>query len=304
MQLLTVEFAHLGGRGLITQKEATGDKKYTVKGGLELYLAERRDPLGYDSNGRRLYHSQDNIFIAVAAAFMQSSIAVLDASTATPSFVVVRTARIGVRSPHGPLLGAQTTGLQADSGRRARAQAIDGARGQIALSVSTPRAGASCLHYEGVVLRPYGRRMLERLPASLDAVCMVMCDARAPEALCSAAGVAPPSPPTAWPPTCLCDADAAPEALMPAAGTEGPASDAAFAPGPVLGGGGEGMARGGRRVSTVCHLAVEGGVGVGKSTCIAALAARFAADPAASCCRSRSRTGARAGCCGACTTAR
>ena len=63
-----------------------------------MYLSERRAPLGYDSNGRRLYHSQDNIFIAVAAAFMQSSIAVLDASTATPSFVVVRTARIGVRS--------------------------------------------------------------------------------------------------------------------------------------------------------------------------------------------------------------
>ena len=96
-----------------------GGTKYTVKGGLELYLSERRAPLGYDSNGRRLYHSQDSIFVAVAAAFMQSSIAVLDASTATPSFVVVRTARIGVRSPHGPLLGAQTTGLQADSGRRA-----------------------------------------------------------------------------------------------------------------------------------------------------------------------------------------
>jgi hypothetical protein len=39
-----------------------------------------------------------------------------------------------------------------------------------------------------VVLRPFGLRMLERLPASLAAVCMVMCDARAPEALCSAAG--------------------------------------------------------------------------------------------------------------------
>ena len=44
------------------------------------------------------------------------------------------------------------------------------------------------MHYEGVVLRPLGLRMLERLPASLAAVCMVMCDARAPEALCSAAG--------------------------------------------------------------------------------------------------------------------
>ena len=96
-----------------------GGTKYTAKGGLELYLSERRAPLGYDSNGRRLYHSQDSIFVAVAAALMQSSIAVLDASTATPSFVVVRTARIGVRSPHGPLLGAQTTSLQADSGRRA-----------------------------------------------------------------------------------------------------------------------------------------------------------------------------------------
>ena len=38
------------------------------------------------------------------------------------------------------------------------------------------------------MLRPLGLRMLERLPASLAAVCMVMCDARAPEALCSAAG--------------------------------------------------------------------------------------------------------------------
>ena len=91
--------------------------------------------------------------------------------------------------------------------------------------------------------------------------------------------LAPPSPPTAWPPTCLCDADAAPEALMPAAGTEEPASDAAFAPGLSW----AEVARAWHEAadaSTVCHLAVEGGVGVGKSTCIAALAARFADDPA------------------------
>jgi hypothetical protein len=54
--------------------------------------------------------------------------------------------------------------------------------------VSTPRAGASCFHFEGVVLRPLGLRLLERLPASLDAMCMAVCGARAPEALCSAAG--------------------------------------------------------------------------------------------------------------------
>ena len=66
---------------------------------------------------------------------------------------------------------------------------------------------------------------------------------------------------------------------MPAAGTEEPASDAAFAPGLSW----AEVARAWHEAadaSTVCHLAVEGGVGVGKSTCIAALAARFAADPA------------------------
>lgn len=63
---------------------------YNDEDGLERYLAERR-ARSVDERGAPLFHPQDSIFVAVSAVFLQSYVAVLDSSTAAPSFVVVRT---------------------------------------------------------------------------------------------------------------------------------------------------------------------------------------------------------------------
>ena len=57
---------------------------------LQTFLAERREPLGYTNTGRRLIHSQDLVFMVVAAVFMQIDVVLLDAASACPLYMIVR----------------------------------------------------------------------------------------------------------------------------------------------------------------------------------------------------------------------
>ena len=57
---------------------------------LQTFLAERREPLGYTNTGRRLVHSQDLVFMVVAAVFMQIDVVLLDAASACPLYMIVR----------------------------------------------------------------------------------------------------------------------------------------------------------------------------------------------------------------------
>ena len=57
---------------------------------LQIFLAERREPLGYTNTGRRLIHSQDLVFMVVAAVFMQIDVVLLDAASACPLYMIVR----------------------------------------------------------------------------------------------------------------------------------------------------------------------------------------------------------------------
>ena len=57
---------------------------------LQTFLAERREPLGYTNTGRRLIHSQDLVFMVVAAVFMRCNIVLLDTASACPLYMIVR----------------------------------------------------------------------------------------------------------------------------------------------------------------------------------------------------------------------
>ena len=131
---------------------------------LQIFLAERREPLGYTKSGQRLVHSQDLIFMVAAAVFMQCDIVLLDSATAMPRHVIVRCQRPNSRRQRSP--HAQ---LRSDEGMVPWVricQLVKGALGRKVLSLKiTP--GRENQHVQGVRMSASGERIIDGLLARL-----------------------------------------------------------------------------------------------------------------------------------------
>jgi hypothetical protein len=129
---------------------------------LQTLLAERREPLGYTKSGQRLIHSQDLIFMVVAAVFMQCDIVLLDSVTAMPLHVIVRCQR-----PNSRRQRSARAQLRFDEGMVPWVricQLVKGALGRKVLSLKTT-PGRETKHAQGVRSSASGERIIGGLLA-------------------------------------------------------------------------------------------------------------------------------------------